>query len=58
MNDLLTLLTQKPELANAIAAIASVVVALLAFIISVVSVYVSHATLKHQHLWSSQNGHA
>lgn len=48
MNDVIALLTQKPDLANAIAAIASAAVALLAFVISVVSVYVSHATLKHQ----------
>jgi hypothetical protein len=46
--ELLNLLISKPDLANAIAAIASATVALLALIISVVSLYVAHTTLKHQ----------
>lgn len=48
MNELFQLLTSKPDVANAIAAVASATVALIAFIVSVVSLYVTHATLKHQ----------
>lgn len=46
--ELLNLLVQKPDLANAVAAIASAVMAAVACFISLISLYVSHATLKHQ----------
>jgi hypothetical protein len=48
MKELSTFLTGNPDWANAIAAIASTAVALLAFVVSAISLYVAHATLKHQ----------
>ncbi len=48
MKELSTFLTGNPDWANAIAAIASAMVALLAFVVSAISLYVAHATLKHQ----------
>ncbi|UUZ74462.1 hypothetical protein LP414_18590 [Polaromonas sp. P1(28)-13] len=46
--DVLNLLASKPDLANAVAAIASAILAAVACFISMVSLYVALATLKHQ----------
>lgn len=48
MHALLALFTSKPDVANAIAALASTVVALAALIVSLVSLFVAARTLKHQ----------
>jgi hypothetical protein len=48
MADILAYLTAKPEVTNAISAMASAALALLAFLISLLSLFVARATLKHQ----------
>jgi hypothetical protein len=48
VHDLLTFLTAKPDVANAISAFASTIVALAAMVISLVSLFVAARTLKHQ----------
>ncbi len=46
--EMLGFLVQKPDVANAIAAIASALLAGVAVVLSLISLYVSHAALRHQ----------
>lgn len=48
LSEVLKFLAEKPDVANAVAAIGSAVLAAVAVVLSLISLYVSHAALRHQ----------